>query len=655
MGCDNAVRFMVLPLRAPSATALLLLVAACACALRLSAFAGAGGPLGAPTGYDDGVYFSSSALFTRGLLPYGDFVFVHPPGILYALAPVSWFPDPAVGFVLARMLSSLFGGLSALLTGALVMRMAGPIPGVAAAALYAIYPDALVAEQSTFIEPVLNVLVLGSASLWLDDRHPHGRRRALLAGVLCGAACVAKLWGGIWLLASLAAAPRERAAVTSFLAGLVAAGAVLVAPVALPSLNGFVEQVLSFQFMRPPDGSAGWLSRLHEIAGSDHRSATVLSVVALASVASRLARGRWDAVARGERLFVVAMLLTVLGLLSAPTYWRHYNAHLAASQCALAGLGLAAILRIRWASPVAATAAVAVMVAALDGGSAWRALEHSRARSPELLTARTGLAGLVPAGGSVFMFDPAWGLVAGRLPEHDDGAPVVPDTYAVMLLDAVRAGGRYDDTAAAFESPAPQPTVRARLGASDAVMLGWRGLWQLNEADGAWFAGRFECRNPEAGELCVWTRRPAPTGESRPLEEQFVRFGEGWYEAEGLPPQTWRWMAERAVVHLPPRRGSMRLALALEAPIDDLSHPPTVVIELDGREIARIAMSVPSISPTFEIDADSSAPHELVIRSDRSFSPASSGASSDSRTLALKLISLTWSRTDAAANARAPH
>jgi hypothetical protein len=638
---------MVVPLRAPSATTVLLLVAACACALRLSAFVGAGGPLGAPTGYDDGVYFSSSALFTRGLLPYRDFVFVHPPGILYALAPVSWFPDPAVGFVVARMLSSLLGGLSALLVGAVVMRTAGPVPGVAAASLYALYPDALVAEQSTFIEPVLNVLVLGSALLWLDDRQPLSRRRALLAGVLCGAACVAKLWGGIWLIASVAATPRERAVVAGFLAGVVATGILLVAPVALPALNGFLEQILSFQFMRPPDGSAGWLPRLREIAGSDHRSATVLSLVALGSVGVRMVRGRRDLVARGERYFVVAILLTLLGLLAAPTYWRHYNAHLAASQCALAGFGIAAILRMRWASPPVAVAAVAAMVVVLDGGSVLRALQHSRARSPELLTARAGLTRLAPAGGSVFVFDPAWGLVAGRLPEHHDNAPVVPDTYAVMLLDAVRAGDRYDDTAAAFEGSAPQPTIRARLGASDAVMLGWRGLWQLNDADGAWFASRFECRNPEAGELCVWTRRSGPSRETRPLEEQFVRFGEGWYDAEGIPPQTWRWMAERAVVHLPARRGSMRLGLALEVPIADLARPPNIVIELDGQEVGRITASVPAVSQTFEIEADSTVPHVLVIRSDRSFSPASDGVSSDSRMLALKLTSLTWIRSGA--------
>jgi hypothetical protein len=639
---------MVLPVRLPSASAILLLVAACACALRLSAFIGAGGPLGAPTGYDDGVYFSASALFTRGLLPYRDFVFVHPPGILYALAPVSWWPDPAVGFPAARMLSSLLGGLSALLAGTIVLRLAGPAPGVVAATLYAIYPDALVAEQSTFIEPVLNVLVLASALVWLDDRQPIGGRRALLAGGLCGAACVAKLWGGIWLVAALAAAPRDRAAAARFLSGAVGAAVILLAPVALPATTGFLEQILSFQFMRPPDGSEGSLSRLREMAGSDHRAATVLSVVAVGSMGARLLRGRPDLVSRGERYFGVAMLLTVLGLLVAPTYWRHYNAHLAASQCVLAGFGVAAVLRMRWPSPVAAAAAVAATVVALDSGSVPRALQHSRARSPELLATRAGLRELAPAGGSVFVFDPAWGLVAGRLPEYRDKAPVVLDSYAVMLLDALRPGDRFVDTTAAFESSAPQPTIRARLDASDAVMLGWRGTWQLNDADGAWFASRFECRNPEAGELCVWTRRSAPALERLPIEEQFIQFDDGWYDAEGIPPQTWRWMAERAVVRLPARRGAMRLEMAFEVPLTEIGRTPSVVIELDGQEIARVEASAPVMAHAFEVETDSVSPHVLVIRSDASFTPALSGLSSDTRSLALKLRSLTWTRASGA-------
>ncbi|MFP5248135.1 MAG: glycosyltransferase family 39 protein, partial [Thermoanaerobaculia bacterium] len=194
--------------------------------LRAVALTGAGGPLGAPTDYDDGVYFSASALLLRGTLPYHDFVFVHPPGILYFLGLTSWMPDPGVGFAAARVLLCAVGGINILLVGLLAMRSAGPVGGIIAAALYAVYPDAVKAERSAFLEPVLNLFVLASLFVRLRGRRP------LLAGFLCGVACAVKLWGGIWVIAAIASAPRERwrSDVPRFLLGGLAAGLLLLGP-----------------------------------------------------------------------------------------------------------------------------------------------------------------------------------------------------------------------------------------------------------------------------------------------------------------------------------------------------------------------------------------------------------------------------------------
>ena len=115
-----------------------LLIAAIAFAgfvLRALALTGAGGPNGAPSSYDDGVYFSASALLVRGLLPYRDFVFVHPPGIAYFLAIVSWIGNAAHGFAAARILATLVGAANIALAGFIALRAAGPIAGVVAAAL----------------------------------------------------------------------------------------------------------------------------------------------------------------------------------------------------------------------------------------------------------------------------------------------------------------------------------------------------------------------------------------------------------------------------------------------------------------------------------------------------------------------------------------
>src|SRR2546423_3884787 len=97
------------------------------------------------------------------------------------------------------------------------MRAAGPAAGLVAAAFYATYPDAVIVERGPYLEPVLNLACLAMALVWLGVRasRPHppavpaGGLRSVLAGILCGAACAVKVWGGVWFLAPLAS-PRRR-------------------------------------------------------------------------------------------------------------------------------------------------------------------------------------------------------------------------------------------------------------------------------------------------------------------------------------------------------------------------------------------------------------------------------------------------------------
>ncbi|MEO8382954.1 MAG: hypothetical protein ABI779_25075 [Acidobacteriota bacterium] len=65
------------------AKVVILAIAVGGLVLRLVSLLAVGGPLASPSSYDDGVYYSASALLFRGVLPYRDFVFVHPPGLLY--------------------------------------------------------------------------------------------------------------------------------------------------------------------------------------------------------------------------------------------------------------------------------------------------------------------------------------------------------------------------------------------------------------------------------------------------------------------------------------------------------------------------------------------------------------------------------------------
>jgi hypothetical protein len=212
----------------------------------------------------------------------------------------------------------------------------------------------------------------------------------------------------------------------------------------------------------------------------------------------------------------------------------------------------------------------------------------------------------VPEG--TFAFDPTWSLAAHHLPPHHDGAPVIVDSYGAMLLEA---GGHFKDTGSAFQSRAPQRAIRARLEASDYVLLGWRGNWQLNEDDRAWFASHFECITPEDGDRCLWKKRARPLANAPSIADQTIQFLDGWYGIEGVPPKTWRWMGRRSVLKLP-GAGVVRL-------------------QLEGD--ARLA---------FEMQGNT-----LVITADRTFVPARvRRRSSDTRELSVMLTRLTWQRAD---------
>src|SRR4051794_25123499 len=63
-------------------------------------------------GYDSSVYFTASTALIHGRLPYRDFVFLHPPGVVLALTPFAWLgrlTTDHTGFVAAVLAFALLG------------------------------------------------------------------------------------------------------------------------------------------------------------------------------------------------------------------------------------------------------------------------------------------------------------------------------------------------------------------------------------------------------------------------------------------------------------------------------------------------------------------------------------------------------------------
>ena len=570
--------------------------------LRIAPLLRAGGPLAWGVDYDEGVYFSASVLLVRGVLPYRDFVFVHPPGLLYVLGIVSWLGDPAHAFAAARVLATIAGAVNIFLVGRIALQAAGPAAAIAAAALYATYPDAVSAERGPFLEPVLNLVCLAGALAWL-------RRKPIAAGILGGAACAVKVFGGIWILAALLSG--ERRDIPRFLGGAALAGALLVGPLFVLAPHAFVEQTLLFHAWRPPDGIVSRAARLPEILGGGHVVATILAAVALLSMLRLRAT-------RAERLFAVAGVLTALSFFASSSYWNQYNAHLAASECVLAGLGAAALMR-RFDPRAAAVVALLLAIPSLR-----QSLLASRGGGVSELPAIGAIVrDSVPAADCVFTFEPQWSLAAGRL-------PVIADSYGTMLLDSVRGGVRFRDTAAAFQSPRAQPLVRAGLARCHFAILGWRGNWQMNAASRTWFASQFVCDTPSSGDLCLWERWGASHRTS-------IAFGEGWYPEEGTPPYAWRWMGARSTATLPPLAGGARLELAFEVPQANL--PATITVALNGRVVDRFVETRTTSARAYDVDGKET---QLVIPASRTVSPAALGVSGDTRELGLRLDRIVW-------------
>lgn len=607
--------------------------------LRVAGLGGVESAVTAPTGYDDGVYYSASALTVRGSVPYRDFVFVHPPGIILALSPIAWVGAADAGFAASRYLSAFIGVANSVLAGAVAAQIAGGLAGGVAAFLYAIYPDAVIAERSPYLEPLLNLFCLLSALLWLRNDDAGQARRSWFAGLLTGAGCAVKLWGGSWVLAAIASPPRSNGGKHGLrlAAGGIAAGLLLVGPFLVLAPRQLFDQVLGFQLSRPPDGVGSLAERLDQIFRSGHGATSLLAAVGVLMTIGAVSTKRRTS--RGERYFAVAHLMTLAGFVASSSYWSSYNAHLAAGQTVLAGLA-AARIALLLPKPQAGAAAISLALIVAHAGEVRDLWRNARVRAPELQAVREAVRSTVPGNASLFAFDPTWALAGGRLP--DSGAAPVVDSYGAMLMDAVQAGPKFSSTAEAFKAAGPQQPMKARLAASHYVILGPRGREQLTDANLAWFRSNFLCITPRAGELCVWERlSKALPNELAVTTGQPARFGTGWFDEEGSDGRKWRWMSKASEVALPSGEGRQRLQIEMYAPVVRGARA-TVRAAIDERELGPLTAAGDAAIGSWTIEAQPGRGHTLRLTADRTFVPADDGKSADRRALSASLERLIW-------------
>jgi len=191
--------------------------------------------------YDEFVLLLNGRDYAHGAVPYRDFMFFHPPGMLVLLRTVE--PLTALWWPLARGMMLVIDSATAGLVWYLGRRLYGLRGGVAAGLLYALNPLALIAAVRVGQDSIITALGMAGLVLLLSDR---SWKNAILAGACLALALWIKYPAVYFLPVYILVAPRRTAGMAL---GLVVAGAALFLPYHA-ELHALWNQTIQFQRAR---------------------------------------------------------------------------------------------------------------------------------------------------------------------------------------------------------------------------------------------------------------------------------------------------------------------------------------------------------------------------------------------------------------------
>ncbi len=208
---------------------------------------------------DDGVYFSAAYRLVDGVLPYRDFVLLHPSGIAVLLAPLaalSHLIGSRDGLACARILTAVVAVANVGMVGVLLRRYGRAVGGLGAG-LAALFPLAVAAVNTLTLEPYFVLFALLGIACVLGPTQPS-RRAAIGAGVLFAVAVDIKAWAIVPVgFGVVCASWRHRKVGLGLLAGFSAAIVVLVGPFVAVAPGAYVRDVVATQFDRATSGGGG--------------------------------------------------------------------------------------------------------------------------------------------------------------------------------------------------------------------------------------------------------------------------------------------------------------------------------------------------------------------------------------------------------------
>ena len=514
-------------LRAMSPASLAILTATLlALALRLFLVTRPGFLTSGTVEYDDGVYLGAALRLLHGAMPYKDYAFVQPPGIIVVALPgafIGSLTSQATGLAAARILSVLASTACVPLAGRLV-RHRGALACAVTAGLLAVYPADVLSGRTLLLEPWMNLACLIAANLAFRQGRLASPRWLAWAGVALGFGVAIKFWAAfpaaVLLAACLIARPpaeTSRAKRAGALAGGTVAGfAVLAGPFALADPSGFIHQTLFDQVSRagsyvPVSLRLAHLTGLIDVLGrggnlvapgttahtlfsmgaeaSTHTVAVgwpayAAAAVGIALIAAGYLRGLRQRTTLEWFALVTAVLATA-AIMGYSAFFYHYPDFPAPWLAITAGAAVASLAclirgtasQARLARRVLA-AAVAVIIVAVAGFEA-RELEPARVpASPANVSA------LVPAGSCLVADQVSFAIAANRFEAPGAGCPDLIDSLAVTLA---LSGG-----------VSPQ----AGAGKMPEVVAGWEAIF--GQARYVWLSGGAPARIPWTPALQSW-------------------------------------------------------------------------------------------------------------------------------------------------------
>ncbi len=403
--------------------------------------------------YDTGVYLAASIHLVSGIMPYRDFVFVQPPGIMLLMSPVALFSrvfGSHDGFVLARVVSAVVTALNAVLLAWLVRHRGRVAMLIAGAGLVLLPVDGFV-SSGLRLEPFCICFILFGSLVIFSNEHGRGRpstRQLAIGGVLFGFAALIKLWAFFPLLALvICLLLRYRSRALIFVGTAIASFVALSLPFFLSAPRTFLSEVFVEQLFRKADnvtGAAGIIGRLADMTGFSYSSITPTNaevVIAFVGMFCLVAiaygpRFECDAV---DLFLLLAAVFTVSGLLVAPEYFSYYGYFAAPFLLGVAGISVgrlgprfkkilngvnASTFIRRLAARVAALTGIILVVALVLYSTTFYSLAARFGISAKVIAPITRF---VPAGSCVLYTEVAFGVFTNRLQTSQPDCPSVVD------------------------------------------------------------------------------------------------------------------------------------------------------------------------------------------------------------------------------------